>query len=99
MIDQYIARYPELSEAQARIMYWRDYPPQFVRDIFGAEPDKWQQEALQALADHDKVSIRSGHGVGKSTLDSWAILWFLSCHFTRNRCNFKIIQPANKSAF
>lgn len=66
---------------QSTILRWRAKPPQFVTDVFGATPDDWQAEALQDLADHDKVSIRSGHGVGKSTLDSWAILWFLSCYF------------------
>ena len=81
ILAPYKAAYPELNEAQYRIMYWRDHPVQYVNDVFDAEPDPWQAEALGALAEHDKVSIRSGHGVGKSTLDSWAILWFLSCFF------------------
>jgi len=27
--------------------------------------------------DHDRISIKSGHGVGKSTFLSWCILWYL----------------------
>jgi hypothetical protein len=63
------------------ILRWRKNPVQFVTEVFNATPDDWQATALQALANHDKVSIRSGHGVGKSTLDSWAIIWFLTCHY------------------
>ena len=28
-----------------------------------------------------KVTIRSGHGVGKSTLEAWAVLWMLTTHY------------------
>lgn len=30
---------------------------------------------------HDRVAIRSGHGVGKTALESWFILWFLLTHY------------------
>jgi len=66
---------------QETILRWRKNPPAFVTEVFGVEPDPWQAEALQALADSDKVSIRSGHGVGKSTMDSWAIWWFMVCYY------------------
>jgi phage terminase large subunit len=36
------------------------------------------------------VSIRSGHGVGKTTLEAWLILWFLL-----NRKNCKVPVAAN----
>ena len=52
-------------------------PNLFVRDIFSAEPTRQQAEVLQSLATDKKVSVRAGHGVGKSTLASWAIYWFL----------------------
>jgi len=62
-------------------MAWRKNPARFVTEAIGATPDPWQAEALQLLADNDKLSIRSCHGPGKSTLDAWAILWFLCCYF------------------
>jgi hypothetical protein len=34
----------------------------------------------EAVGKHDRVSIRSGHGVGKTTLEAWLILWFLLTH-------------------
>lgn len=57
-------------------------PVGFVRDIFGAEPDPWQFATLMALArGHTRISIRSGHGVGKSTLLAWIALWFALTRF------------------
>ncbi|AYO30816.1 terminase B [Biomaibacter acetigenes] len=55
-------------------------PVLFVRNVLHAEPDDWQAETLQALADYPRVAVRSGHGVGKTALEAWALLWFL---FTR----------------
>ena len=52
-------------------------PIAFVREVLGAEPDPWQLEALRALAKgHTRIAIRSGHGVGKSCLAAWVIVWF-----------------------
>jgi hypothetical protein len=45
------------------------------------EIEAWQKEALEALVNHDKLTIRSGHGVGKSTLLSWIIIWWLSTRY------------------
>jgi hypothetical protein len=36
---------------------------------------------------HDRVSIRSGHGVGKTTLEAWLILWFM---LTRQNCKVPV---------
>src|SRR6476620_3273933 len=55
----------------------KDCPLIFVRDVLGAGPEPWQAEALEAVGKRDRVSIRSGHGVGKTTLEAWLILWFL----------------------
>lgn len=52
-------------------------PVLFVRTCLNVEPQKWQIEALRAISEHDKVSIRSSHGVGKTTLLAWVILWML----------------------
>jgi hypothetical protein len=53
----------------------------FGGNACGATPVSWQAEALEHLIDQDRVSIRSGHGVGKSTLDAWTILWFHCTHY------------------
>jgi phage terminase large subunit len=71
---------------------WKASPAQFVRDALGANPEPWQQQALDAVAKHHRVAIRSGHGIGKSALLAWLVLWF---GFTRS--NGKIPSTAPTS--
>jgi phage terminase large subunit len=59
------------------IVEWMNDPVKFVEDVFQVEPDKWQAEAMRAIATTDRVTVRSGHGIGKSACMSWVILWFL----------------------
>jgi hypothetical protein len=61
-------------------------PIAFVREVLHAEPDPWQADALRALAHgHTRLSIRSGHGVGKSCFAAWAMTWFAN-----TRAPFKV---------
>lgn len=61
---------------------WKENPALFVTDNWPeVKLEPFQAEALQALSGHGRVSIRSGHGVGKSTLGAWSVLWFLCTHF------------------
>ena len=61
---------------------YRDDPVKFVKEVLGAKPLPYQAEFLQALADGErKMSIRSGHGTGKSTSASWAMLWYVLLRF------------------
>lgn len=53
-------------------------PVAFVVDMFDVTPDDWQKKALKAMAEHNRLAIRSGHGVGKTTFLSWLILWFIA---------------------
>lgn len=74
------------------IHHWQEHPGDFVRQMFGVEPDKWQEEALESLNTHDRVSIRSGHGIGKSAFMAWAILWWM---FTRFPCKVACTAPTS----
>lgn len=75
---------------------YRDEPAKFVREVLSVEPDLWQAEALSALANSNRVAIRSGHGVGKTALESWAILWFL---FTRPFCKVPCSAPTIRQLY
>jgi len=56
---------------------YRDHPTLFVQEVLGVDPDPWQKDFLEAIAaGNRKVTAKSGHGVGKSTGSSWAMLWF-----------------------
>ena len=52
------------------ILYYSNYPVEFVEDIIGAKPDAAQAKILQSVADNQMTSVRSGHGVGKSTVEA-----------------------------
>jgi phage terminase large subunit len=72
---------PELSFASLLARYARS-SELFVREVLGLDPDPWQLEVLQALdRGATRISIRSGHGVGKSTLIACIMLWFLVTRF------------------
>ena len=71
----------EKNDLVAMIAQFRDNPRFFVQSVLSATPQKWQGEALDAIAKHDKVAIKSGHGVGKSALQSWVVLWWLLTHY------------------
>lgn len=71
-----------LSPTQQAIERWRaGGPAKFAAEALGAEPDEWQWKASALLVERRKLSVRSGHGVGKSTFMAWCILWFLVCYF------------------
>lgn len=53
-------------------------PVGFVRNVLKAEPLPWQEEFLKAVAAGERrISVRAGHGVGKSTACAWALLWHM----------------------
>lgn len=55
---------------------YRDDPVAFVEEVLKARPLPWQKELLQAVARGERrISVRAGHGVGKSTACSWLLLW------------------------
>lgn len=71
-----------LSPTQQAISRWRQGgPAKFAAEALGAVPDVWQWEASAILVARRKLSVRSGHGVGKSTFMAWCILWFCVCYF------------------
>ena len=69
---------PATVEAIAAL---RADPTLFVEEVLGATPQKWQAKALDAIAKHDRVAIKSGHGVGKTAFESWVVLWWLMTHY------------------
>tara|TARA_R110002020_G_scaffold321079_2_gene537025 strand:- start:1658 stop:3046 length:1389 start_codon:yes stop_codon:yes gene_type:complete len=63
------------------ILECRKNPTLFVTELLNAEPDEWQSAVMAAVAKGDRgVSIRSGHGVGKTSVLSWLALWWISSH-------------------
>lgn len=59
--------------------YYSD-PISFVIEQIGANPEPEQAAFLSALAQNQYISVKSGHGIGKTAGESWAILWFMCTH-------------------
>lgn len=67
----------EEANALAEILlHWQTHPTDFVLQALGAQPDPWQCDVMDAVAQEDNVAVRACHGVGKTTLLAWIIEWF-----------------------
>jgi phage terminase large subunit len=76
---------------------YQNNPVLFVDEVLGATPDKWQIKFLQAIAKGNrKISVRSGHGVGKSTASAWAMLWYF---MTRTPVKVVVTAPTSAQLF
>jgi hypothetical protein len=61
---------------------YRDDPVAFVEEVLKATPLPWQKELLRSVAAGERrISVRAGHGVGKSTCVSWCLLWHMLTRF------------------
>ena len=60
------------------ILYYADNPVDFVEDIILAKPDPNQRDILNSVARYPMTTVRSGHGIGKSAVESWLAIWFLT---------------------
>jgi hypothetical protein len=68
-LDEFIARYG-------------NDPVLFVREVLDAEPDAEQQQVLRWIAEGERrISVKSGHGVGKTTVIAWSLVWFACTRF------------------
>lgn len=81
--------------AAARGIAWpcdryRAEPCAFATDILGVVPWEKQREILNAARDYDRVSVRSGHKVGKSHTAAILAFWFF-CSFVDARVIFSSV--------
>lgn len=80
-----------MTPVQRTIERWREEgPAEFAREMLGATPEAWQEKAGRRLVERRRLSIRSGHGVGKSAFLAWCILWFA---YTRFPCKIPATAP------
>jgi len=81
-------------EFQAR--YGND-PVRFVREMIGLEPDPWQAEVMEEVPKGTRrITIRSGHGVGKSAMLAWLSIWFV---LTRYPAKCVMTAPSSMQLF
>lgn len=77
---------------------YKDNRRAFVRDVLGVKKvEKWQDEEMAALdAGETRLSIRSGHGVGKTAFLAWMILHFI---YTRYPAKVAVTAPSAPQLF
>lgn len=63
--------------AADKIKLWRQRPDIFVREVFGATPDPWQDEVLKAFPSKQRIAMKASKGPGKSCLEAWLAWNFL----------------------
>lgn len=79
------------------VLRYRDKPVLFAQEVLGVEPDPWQADLMKAVASGERrISVRSGHGVGKSTTVAILCLWYL---MTRYPVKIVITAPTSAQLF
>lgn len=71
-----------MTVAAEALRTWRADPVRFVRDLFRAEPDEWQADALKAWGSDDprvRLALQACAGPGKSTVLAWCGWHALMC--------------------
>ena len=85
---------PRIAEFVRR---YRDNRLAFVREVREANPVEWQQDELQALDEGcTRISVRSGHGVGKTTWLAWVVIHHL---LFRTPCKIACTAPSAPQLF
>jgi len=62
-----------------RLPIYRKDPVKFCEEVTNFYPEPYQRDMLMDLARSPKVTVKSGHGIGKTATEANAVLWFLSC--------------------
>ena len=75
-----------MDVAAAKMKVWREHPAVMVKELFGATPDPWQEECLEAFPHEPKIAMKASKGPGKTCVLAW-LAW-----------NFLLTRPEPKIA-
>lgn len=88
-----MARADRKAAFAKRIPVYQKNPVLFAEEVCKFHPDPWQRDVMMDIANHPRVSVRSGHGVGKTGTEAVIVLWFLSCFkFPKVICTAPTLQ-------
>jgi phage terminase large subunit len=71
-------------------------PSVYAEEVFGLTVWTRQREVLTAVRDHDRVSVRSGHKVSKSTSAAVVVWWFTSDPDARPEARAIVTAPTGR---
>ena len=76
---------------------YKNNPTLFCEKILGITPDELQNELMNAIVEGErKISVRSAHGVGKSSVASWIMIHTLLTHLD---CKIICTAPTSSQLF
>lgn len=87
------------KEQETLFESWYFDPDKFERDIWPAKsdtPEKWQTEFSKLVVLHDRIAVRSGHGIGKTAKLARTIIWWGS---TRHPWKVGCTAPSSGQMF
>jgi phage terminase large subunit len=61
----------DLDQSLDTLIAWKRKPHAMVEDLFGAKPDPWQREALEAFPHSPRMAMKACAGPGKTALLAW----------------------------
>lgn len=77
---------PKRQLIQAMKEYRQDFL-KFVKEQLNADPTSKQKEIINDIENNRRISCKAGHGVGKTAVAAWALIWYLVTHpFCRIPC-------------
>ena len=62
-----------------RIPAYRNSISLFAKEQFGFKADEWQKAVFEDVITDNRISVKSGQGVGKTAATAIIVLWFLTC--------------------
>ncbi|MCJ7822629.1 MAG: hypothetical protein MUQ26_06070, partial [Armatimonadetes bacterium] len=93
------ARELAAEAAKARLARYREDPALFAAECIAWAPDEspadYQLEILRELPRRRRVAVRGPHGLGKSGVAAWAILWFALTRDGLPDGDWKIVTTAS----
>lgn len=60
-----------VQAAAGQLAKWRERPDIMVRELFGATPDPWQDDALRCFPTTPRIAMKASKGPGKTTTLAW----------------------------
>lgn len=86
-----------IDPPRAGVLGYLGDPSGFARDCIrwdaGEGPTFYQSRALDRLAERHRLALRGPHGLGKSALAAWAVLWFSLTRDAAGR-DWKVVTAA-----
>lgn len=77
---------------EEKMIDWAMNPVHYVCEVLQAQPDPWQCDVLDCIADPaiENIALKACHGPGKTALLAWVVNWFVP---TRPYCKVPTTAP------